>query len=156
MIKPLRERINDIISESRYFSPEQLHQALNIQKARGGELSRILIEQGLITEKELITLLSEELRIPSINLAKFKIAAELADIIPERVARKYRLVPISKIGNILTVAMADPLNIVALDDLKILTKCEIDGVLAGDEEMNSAMDRYYPSEQIEWDEMLES
>ncbi|MBI3990977.1 MAG: Flp pilus assembly complex ATPase component TadA [Candidatus Omnitrophica bacterium] len=133
-----------------------MKEALNTEKEKGGELSQILIEKGLISEKELVVLVGKELKIPSINLSKLKIDPLVSGLIPERIARKYQLIPISKFGKILTVAMVDPLNIMALDDLKILTGCDIDVVMAGRQDLKDAMEKGYPGKETLWKEVLES
>ena len=97
---------------------KDLDKALDIQKRSGGSLGRILVDQGFITNKALMVAVSEQLDIPPIDLSKYKIDKELLKLIPEKVARQYSVLPLSKIGNVLTVVISDPLNVFAIDDIK--------------------------------------
>lgn len=112
------------------LSPERLQEALDIQKKRAVPLRDVLLKEGFVDEAKLVSALSETLFIPTINLANYRVDQSLTEIVPERMARQYLLVPISRIGDILTVAMADPLNIFALDDLRLFTGYKIDPVIA--------------------------
>ncbi|MFY9402630.1 MAG: GspE/PulE family protein, partial [Candidatus Omnitrophota bacterium] len=101
------------------------------------------INEGIIREETLISLLSKELYMPTLNLSKYRFSPEVIGLVPERIARLYSLIPISRFGNTITVAISDPLNIFALDDLKILTGCNIDTVLSPDDEVLRAIDSQY-------------
>ena len=125
------------------ISKAQLDKALKIQKDKGGSLKNILIQSGFITEKDLMSILSQGLGIPPISLARFKIDQELIKLIPREVANKYQIMPVSKVGNMLTVAMSDPLNIFAIDDLRAITKLDIGIIIAFQKEVQDAIDQYY-------------
>ncbi|HTZ10753.1 MAG TPA: GspE/PulE family protein [Candidatus Margulisiibacteriota bacterium] len=142
----LRENIIEILIKGKHLSKEQLEKALEIQKEKGIPLRRVLIQQGFISEDTLLSLLSEQLYMPSIHLTKYKFDSDIVSLIPERIARLYSLIPLSRMGNTLTVAIADPLNIFALDDLRVFTGCEIDTVLSSEEEIGSAIDKQYSTE----------
>jgi len=139
----LKERLVGLLINNKIISKSQLDAALNAQKEKGGSLKNILIQSGFITEKDLMAVLSQGLGIPFISLARFKIDAELLKLIPRDTANKYQIMPVSKVGNILTVAMADPLNIFATDDLRSLTGCEIGTIIASQKEVQDAIDQYY-------------
>jgi type IV pilus assembly protein PilB len=94
----------------------------------------------------LLALLSEELYIPTLHLDKYKFDPQIVNLVPERMAKMYGLMPLSRLGNTLTIAMSDPLNIFALDDLKTLTGCDIDIVLSSEGEVTQAIDMYYQAE----------
>ena len=143
MVKPLKEKIIDALIEAKHLKKEDIKKAINLHKEKGLNLDKILIEKGLITEQELLIILSKELNIPPIDLSKYKIDDELLDIIPERIARQYKIIPISKIGVTLTIALSDPFNIFALDDLKNLTGYEIDVVICTDSEITNAINTCY-------------
>ena len=143
MAKSLKDRLVQILTENKILTPEQLNRALEIQKQKGGRLSNILVSLKLVNEKDLMLALSKSLHIPFINLAKLNISQEVIKIIPEDVARHYQLVPVSKIGSNLTVAVSDPLNIFALDDIRALTNYKVKSVLSTEEEIKEALRRYY-------------
>ena len=106
-----------------------------------------LVKNDFISEKELASMVSLELQIPFFNLSRYKITATLGKLIPEKFARKHQIVPVSRIGNRLTVAMADPMNIFAVDDISILTRCKIDCVIAAEKDIQEALDKLYATEE---------
>lgn len=142
-MQTLRENIIEILVKSNRISKEQLEKAIDTQKHKHVPLRQILVEQGATSEDELLSLLSEQLYIPTLHLAKYKFDPDLVSLVPERMARLYHIIPLSRIGNTLTVAMSDPLNIFALDDLRILTGCEIDTVLSSEPEIAKVIDIQY-------------
>lgn len=142
-MQTLRENIIEILVKSKRLQPRQIEKALEIQKEKGVPLRRVLVEQGFISEEELLSLLSGQLYIPILHLTKFKFDPQIIKLIPEHIARQYCLIPLSRMGNNLTVAMADPLNIFALDDLRTLTGCNIDIVLSSQEEIINALNTQF-------------
>ncbi|MCK4261570.1 Flp pilus assembly complex ATPase component TadA [bacterium] len=145
MIKSLKKQLKDILIEGKLTTEEELNQALQVQKEEGGRLSQILIRLGYIDEKELAACLGKELNIPPINLEKFRIDPEIVKIVPEQVARHYQLIVLSRIGPTLTVAMVDPLNIFAMDDIKALTNYKIEPVIGTEKDINEAINQCYGS-----------
>jgi len=143
VVKSLKERVTEILIKSKLITPQDLDKAIKIQKKKGGRIRDVLIEQGAVSEKALMACLGEELGIPPINLSKYKIDPELVKLIPERVASYYQVIPISKIGGMLTLAMSDPLNVFALDDIKRITKCEINPVIATSEDVAAVISSHY-------------
>jgi len=139
----LKERLIELLINNKAISKAQLDKALKIQKDKGGSLKNILVQSGFIAEKELMSVLSQGLGIPPISLARFKIDPELIKLIPREVANKYQIIPVSRVGNMLTVAMSDPLNIFAIDDLRAITKLEIGTIIAFQKEVQDAIDQYY-------------
>ena len=144
----LKKRFTDLLVEAKHITPEQLDKALELQKTTGTELRSILIKEGLITEKELLSVLSKELFIPYLDLSRYKIDSQVASLIPEKVAKQYNVVAVSLIGNTLTVAMFDPLNIFAIDDLKVFTGYEIDPVIASDKEITKIISGVYKKDNV--------
>src|SRR3989338_6359261 len=118
MAQGIRERLIDVLLESKILSREQLAKALEAQKRQGGKLSGILISLGFISERDLIAALSKSINVPPINLSRFKIDPNVIKLIPENVARHYQLIAVSRMGDSLTVAMSNPLNVFAIDDIK--------------------------------------
>jgi len=140
-----KERLSKALLAKGLITKDQLTRVLEEAggKRGGKNFVRVLVDRGLITEEKLYGLLAEDLGIPIISLAKYKIEPSVAQLIPERVARQYTLIPISKFGERLVVAMADPLNIVAIDDLKMLTQFAVDPVLAQEAEIRRAIEQIY-------------
>lgn len=143
MIESLKDRLTDILIKGNLLKKKDLDKALEAQKKSGGSLGKILVEQGYISQKNLVVAISSQLDIPPIDLAKYKIDKELVKIIPEKIARQYILLPLSKIGNVLTVVMSDPLNVFAIDDVKMLTHFKIDLAIAPENEIKDAINSYY-------------
>ncbi|OQB13981.1 MAG: Type II secretion system protein E [Candidatus Omnitrophica bacterium ADurb.Bin205] len=138
-----KDRIIEILVKDGHINNDQLNRALNVQREKGIPLRKVLVGEDMIPEEVLLSLLSEELYIPTLNLSKYKFPAEVIGLVPEHIARLYNLIPISRFGNTITVAVSDPLNIFALDDLKALTGCNIDIVLSPDEEILRSIETQY-------------
>lgn len=154
-MQTLKENIIAILLKNKVLTKEQLDNALQIQREKGTPLRRVLVQEGYISEETLLSLLSEQLYMPTLHLAKYKFDPKIISMIPERMARQYNLIPLSRMGNTLTVAMADPLNIFASDDLKAITGCDIDTVLSQEEEIIKAIDSQYHLESKNMQEILE-
>jgi len=142
----LRERLIEILINNKILSEDDINLALRVQKEQGGRLSDILIKLNLIDEKNLMSALSQGLGLPLINLSRFTIDREVLKLIPKNTAKHYQVIPISKIGNTLTLAMADPLNIFAMDDVKSLTGYEINPIIAQQVEILKIIEEYYEEE----------
>ncbi|UCD15145.1 MAG: Flp pilus assembly complex ATPase component TadA, partial [Candidatus Omnitrophota bacterium] len=138
-----RKKFTDYILEKKLLSKEELKKALAIQKAKGLSLVEVLVKLGYVQEQQILTVLAGYLSIPPIRVLNLSIAGEVLNLIPETVAQKYKVLPIGKMGNTLTVAMADPLDILVIDDLKKITKCEINPVIALLSEIQQAISNYY-------------
>jgi len=139
----LREKILKTLKDNSLISGENLDKALEIQKEKGGGLGGILISLGLIDEKSLLFILSKDLGIPPIELSRFKISPKVIKLIPVSYARKYKVIPVGRLGKALTAAMADPLNVFVLDDLARITGLEINPVLASASDISRALDQFY-------------
>ncbi len=142
-MQTLKEAIIDILLKSKYLSQEQLDKALSLQKDKGIPLREVLLKHGFVSEEVLLELISKQLYIPTLHITKYKFDPKVISLIPEHMARQYRLIPLSHIGNTLTVAMSDPLNIFALDDLRAFTGCNIDTVLSPEEEISKVIEAQY-------------
>lgn len=143
MPKSHREKLIEALKNSKVITEEQLEKALAIHKEKGGSLGKILIEQDFIKQKDLTILLSRQMSIPPIDLSKYRVNPELIKLIPEKIARQYKVFPISKLGNTLAIAMADPTNIIAIDDIKALTNYSIDLVIASESDIDNAITNHY-------------
>ncbi|HAH21918.1 MAG: hypothetical protein A2Y00_00245 [Omnitrophica WOR_2 bacterium GWF2_43_52] len=139
----LKERIIQTLTESKLISQESLKQALEIQKDKGGSLSDILVKEKLIDADKLLIAMSKVFSKPSIDLTRFTIDAEVLSLIPPNICRQYQIMPISRFANTLTLAMVDPLNILALDDVKTLTGYQINPIIADSRRVLQAIEQYY-------------
>ncbi|RKY31161.1 MAG: type II secretion system protein GspE [Candidatus Omnitrophota bacterium] len=140
----LKERLTEILINNKIISREQLDKALEVQKQKGGRLSDIIVELKFIEKKDLVFILSEGLGFPLIDLKRFKIDPEIVKTIPPDIARNYQIIPISKMGETITLAMADPLNIFAIDHVRSLTGYKINPIISSADEIIQAIELYYP------------
>ncbi|MDI6703588.1 MAG: ATPase, T2SS/T4P/T4SS family [bacterium] len=142
---PKRERIGDMLVKAKIIEEEQLQKALEVQKKTNKRLGRILIDLGFVGESVIIDFLGSQLGIPYINLGKIKkIDPEVLRSVPEFIARRHLLIPISKEGNTITIAMADPVDILAIDDIKFLIgECDVNPVVASEREVTAAIEEFY-------------
>ena len=152
MVEALKKRLGDILIEERLLTSEQLSQALYEQRRTGKPLAVILIHSGLVSEEDIVITLSEQLGIPHLRVQSYDIPPEVLAEVPEGIARRYHLIPVARTGNSLTIAMSDPLNIVAVDDVRMLTGHEIETVVSLDSEVKKAIDRYYSGKETEMDD----
>ncbi len=152
MVETLKKRLGDILLEERLLTSEQLSQALYEQRRTGQPLVAILINSGLVSEEDIVITLSEQLGIPHLRVESYEIPAEVLAEVPDGIAKRYHLIPVARTGNSLTIAMSDPLNIVAVDDVRMLTGHEIETVVCLDSEVKKAIDRYYGGGDSETDD----
>lgn len=143
MTKPLRDRLSQVLIKNKLVTEKALKQALDVQEKEGGSLTRILIKEGIVDEKGLMSAMSSAFNIPAINLSRYKIEEDSVTLIPERMARQYRSIPICRLTNTLIVAMADPLNVIAIDDLKMISKLDVEPVLSTETDIIEAIDKFY-------------
>lgn len=147
------KNIGEILVRKNFINIHQLEQALKEQKVMGGRLGETLIKLGYVNEEKLIEFMSEQYSVPSINLANFEVDPEVIKLVPRNFCEKHTLIPISKASNTLVVAMADPSNLAARDDLAFLTHCKIEIVLSMESQITSSIERYYQSE-VRYEEIL--
>ena len=145
MVESFRDKLIDILINGKLVRQKDLDRALDIQKKSGGSLGKILTTQNFISQKDLMVAVSRQLNMPPIDLSKYKVNKAVLALIPERIARQYLLMPISMLGNVLTIAMSDPLNVLAIDDVKMLTNFQIDPVIATESDIMEAISAYYGS-----------
>lgn len=138
-----RMRIGDALIAQGLLNEDQLSQALALQKKSGQRLGAVLVEMHLVTEKDIVEVLSKQLKVPYIDLSNYLIDPNIARLIPEDLAKRHMIIPINKVGNKLTVAMVDPLNILATDDVEIRTGFLVKPVVATPTDINKAMQDVY-------------
>ena len=138
-------RLGELLVRNNIITKEQLTKALEEQKSSGGQqrLGSILIKNGLIAEPDLTTFLSKQYGVPSINLSEFEADPAVIKIIPADVAQKYQIVPVNRAGATLIIAMSDPSNIFAIDDIKFMTGYNVEVVVASETAIKTAIDKYY-------------
>ncbi len=138
-----KKRLPDMLLEEGLVNREQLAECIEVHRITGQSLPTLLVEKGHLGEEDLVITLSENLGIPHIRVANYSIPKEVLDEVPEALARQYQMLPVSITGEVLTLAMADPLNIMAMDDLHMVTNYQIEPVVAMMSELKDAIDRLY-------------
>lgn len=141
--KVFKKRIGELLVESGAISPEQLKIALDKQKTTGQRIGQVLISLGMISEDKLMQITAQKLDIPQINLEDMVIDREVVSILPADMAKKHLVLPLFRIGNVLTIAMYDPLDFIALDEMSYYTKMVIKRVVASKSDIEMAIERHY-------------
>ncbi|BCR04659.1 type IV pilus assembly ATPase PilB [Desulfuromonas versatilis] len=136
-------RLGELLVRNKLIDEKQLAKALEEQKVQGGRLGASLIKLGFLKEEELAAFLSRQYGVPSINLAEFEVDPNVIRLVPPEVAQKYQIVPINRAGSTLIVAMSDPSNIFAIDDIKFMTGYNVEVVVAPEAGIKGAIDKYY-------------
>ncbi|CCY53465.1 type II/IV secretion system protein [Coprococcus sp. CAG:782] len=143
-------RIGDVLIAAGAITEEQLQEALDYQKENGGKLGNVLVELGFISDQILITLLTQQLGIDYISLKGAKIEDSVVHLVPEPMIAKYRVMPVEidpDNPNILKVAMSDPQDLDAIDDISLVTNLQVEPMLANESDINDAIGKYYGSAQ---------
>ena len=136
-------KLGELLLKESMITPQQLQEALGHQKMNGGKLGKALVTMGYVRDEEITSLLSRQYGVPSINLDHFDVDAAIIKIIPAETARKYQILPLSRSGATLTIAMADPTNVFAMDDIKFMTGYNVEPVVASETSLEEAIERYY-------------
>ncbi len=138
-------KLGEMLVKAGLVGSEQLQEALGAQKQTGEKLGYVLVSLGYVQEEEITQLLSEQYGVPSINLRHFEIDDSVIDLIPAEVSQKYLVVPVNRTGATLTIAMADPTNVFAMDDIKFMTGYNVEPVVASETAIREAIENYYGS-----------
>ncbi|MCD4652584.1 type IV-A pilus assembly ATPase PilB [bacterium] len=141
----MSERLGDILINEGLITTEQLEEALRYQVEKGGRLGSALVQLKYASEEDITEILSNQFGVPSVNLTSFDIEESVLKLIPAEVARKYLLIPISRTGASLTIAMADPSNVFAQDDIKFMTGYHVEPVIASEISIQTTIERYFGS-----------
>lgn len=139
----MSERLGELLVKRNFITPEQLKKAQEEQKLKGGRLESILLKLGYIKEDELLAFLSAQFRVPSVKLSRLEINPNVIKLIPPSISKKYFIIPINRVGPKLTLAMADPSNIVVIDEIKFMTGFNVEPVVASETEIADAIKKYY-------------
>src|SRR3954465_9887743 len=138
-------KLGEILVRENLISAQQLKEVLEFQRINGGLLGSNLVKLGFISDDVITAVLSRQYGVPSINLELFQIEDETINLISQEVALKYTVLPISKVGATLTMAMADPTNVFAMDDIKFMTGLNVEPVIASEASLQIAITKYYSS-----------
>ena len=136
-------KLGQLLISSSIISEEQLKQALIVQKKDGGRLGTNLVKLGFITEEKLVAFLSKQYGVPAINLAEYKIDPSILKLVPADMAKKYLILPVARVGATLTITMADPSNVFAIDDVKFMTGYNVEVVVSSESAIISGISSYY-------------
>ncbi len=136
-------KLGELLLKENLISADQLKQALDHQKANGGRLGNSLVKLGFLTDDEVTAVLSRQYGVPSINLAYFDVDPSVTKLVPIETATKYQVLPLSRVGSSLTLAMVDPTNVFAMDDIKFMTGFNIEPVVASETAINDAIKKHY-------------
>ncbi len=136
-------RIGELLLKEKRMTAIQLQEALNYQKTNGGKLGANLVKMGFVKDEEITALLSKQYGVPSIALNQFEIDPAVIKLVPAETARKYRIVPLNRAGATLTLAMTDPTNVFAMDDVKFMTGYNVEPVVASEAAVLDSIDKYY-------------
>ena len=138
-------KIGELLKKEESITEENLNHALDVQKKEPGKLGSILIRLGYVTEEDISQVLSKQFGYPSINISKFEIDERITQLIKPEIARKHIVLPVHRIGSILTLAMADPSNLFVQEEIRFTTNLRIQAVIAPESSILRAIDKYYGS-----------
>jgi type IV pilus assembly protein PilB len=138
-------KLGELLVKENLISPQQLQDALTYQKQHGGKLGFNLVKLGFIKDEEITALLSKQYGVPSINLSRFEIDPSVIKLVPAETSQKYQIIPLSRAGANLTIAMVDPTNVFAMDDIKFMTGYNVEPVVASETAIMEAIEKYYGS-----------
>ncbi len=136
-------KLGEILVRENLLTPQQLREALEFQREHGGRLGFNLVKMGLVSDDMITAVLSRQYGVPSVNLELFDIDDSVIRLIPREVAEKYSVLPLSRVGATLTLAMVDPTNVFAMDDIKFMTGLNIEPVVVSEASVQEAIARYY-------------
>jgi len=138
-------KLGEMLIKAGLLTPQKLQEALEYQKTHGGKLGVNLVKLGFVKEEDITRVLSQQYGVPAVNLSKLEIDDGVVKLIPSEVAQKYLIMPVSRTGATVTIAMVDPTNVFAMDDIKFMTGYNVEPVVASELAIKEAIDRYYGS-----------
>jgi type IV pilus assembly protein PilB len=153
----MSSKLGDLLVSENLITPTQLTEATELQRRSGNRLGHCLVKLGFVSDDDITKVLSRRYGVPSINLSYFEIDPAVIQLIPMDTAQKYQVLPLSRVGSVLTIAMLDPTNVSALDDLKFMTGFNIEPVVASETALAEAIEKYYGTPHaIELKKVMES
>jgi len=148
-------RLGELLVRDNLISLQQLQKAQEEQRKTGGRIGSLLVKQGAIAEGDLTNFLSKQYGVPAISLKDFEIDDDVIKLVPKAAAEKHQIVPVNRAGSSLIVAMSDPSNIFAIDDIKFLTGYNVEVVVASEQAIREAMEKYYSEKGPSYDELMQ-
>jgi len=139
----INKQLGELLVERGIINQNQLEKALDLQKEKGGLIGEVLVELGFVKEEDIAQALTAQYGFPYLPLANYEISPEIVNIVPGRVAQQYLLLPIDKIGNNLTLAMSNPLNMQAIEDVELLSACSVQVFVSTASDIKKAIEKYY-------------
>ena len=136
-------RVGELLLKEKLITPDQLQTALQHQKAQGGKLGLNLVKLGFVRDEDITAILSRQYGVPSIIIGQFEIDPSVIKLVPADTAQKYHIIPLSRSGATLTIAMTDPTNVFAMDDIKFMTGYNVEPVVASETALSEAIEKYY-------------
>ena len=137
------KQLGELLIERGVITQNQLEEALHVQKEKGGLIGEVLVDLGFAKEEEIALALTAQYGFPYLPLNSYEIEAEVIKLVPERVARQYSLIPIDKMGNNLTIAMSNPLNTQAIEDIELLSGCTVQTFVSTTTDIKMTIEKYY-------------
>jgi type IV pilus assembly protein PilB len=141
--KVINKQLGELLIERGIITQNQLSEALAVQKEKGGLIGEVLVALGFVKEEDIAQTLTAQYGFPYLPLTNYEIDTEIVNVVPGRVARQYMLIPIDKIGNNLTLAMSNPLNAQAIEDVELLTCCNVQTFVSTSSDIKTAIEKYY-------------
>ncbi len=138
------KQLGELLIERKIITGEQLQKALDYQKVNGGLVGEVLVQLGFAKEEDIAQVLTAQYGFPYLPLTNYDIDKDVVDVVPVQVARQYCLIPIDKIGNNLTVAMSNPLNTQAIEDIETISECVVQAFVSTTSDIRKAIERSYP------------
>jgi type IV pilus assembly protein PilB len=150
------DKLGDILVRDGLITADQLKRALAEQRSSGMRLGYTLVKLGFIEETEITKMLARQYRMPAVDLSRFEVDPKILKLISPDIAAKYTVLPLKREGRTLTIAIADPNNVAAIEDIKFITRCDIFPVIAGEYTLRNAIDRYYQQSDAQLQSLLKS
>ncbi|HVP66541.1 MAG TPA: type IV-A pilus assembly ATPase PilB [Anaeromyxobacteraceae bacterium] len=148
-------RLGELLVRENLVSLQQLQKAQDEQRKSGGRIGSLLVKQGAIAENDLTSFLSKQYGVPAISLKDFEIDDEVVKLVPRQTAEKHQVVPVNRAGSSLIIAMSDPSNIFAIDDIKFSTGYNVEVVVASEQAIREAIEKYYAEKGPSYDELMQ-
>src|ERR1700685_293923 len=139
----MSQRLGDLLVKEKIITPEQLEQANKVQKEQSCRLGSALVKLGFLTDEDVTNFLSRQYGVPAINLSYFEIDPAVVKLIPFETAKRYPILPLSRVGASLTMAMVSPTNVSAMDDIKFMTAFNIEPVVSSESSIQSGIEKAY-------------
>src|SRR6201981_1026533 len=150
------DKLGEILLREGLITQDQLKKALLEQKNTGMRLGYTLVKLGFVEETEISKMLARQYRMPAVDLSRFEVDPKIIKLIPPDVAIKHAVLPLKREGRTLTVAITDPNNVTAIEDLKFITRCDVFPVIAGEYTLRNAIDKYYQQSDAQLQSLLKS